>query len=230
MYSPSTLRESEFPAARQADLMLVDPRPFHAELLQYFLIDKIGMEKVERRDGPLADSHPDARQAPRVVMLAAHGEAVYFQSLVRNYRENCPESGMMVLDTRPNPETAVCAVRQGAIAYWTWLDPLEEVTSAIRWAAMGRPSRTPLAREWLTCGPQRLVCLPRSERPPVTLLSRTELRLFQLLARGCRSKQCAEKLNLSPESLSAHLDSLLEKLDARDESELVRRACRHGLL
>jgi DNA-binding NarL/FixJ family response regulator len=230
MSNDSAAFEDSSSTGEGVELAILEPRPLLAQLLTACVRREGRFETIEQFQGPLCLDPFDKFTPPRVVVLSAHGETIYFQSLLRDCREACPNSSLVVLDSRANPATALCAARQGVLAYWTWLDPLDEVLSAVHWAAMGRPSRSPHARQWLTCGPQRLVGLPRSERSALTLLSRVELRLFQLLARGDATEKYAETLGVSSESLDDHLDSLMHKLNVEEKAELIRRACRAGLL
>src|SRR5215510_1792170 len=59
---------------------------------------------------------------------------------------------------------------------------------------------------------------------PQTSLSSRELEVFQLIGQGQRTRAIAEKLHLSVKTIESHRAHIMEKLNLRNSSELVRRA------
>ncbi len=64
----------------------------------------------------------------------------------------------------------------------------------------------------------------------VESLTRRELEVLQLLARGLTNRRIAERLGVSEHTIKFHVAALLGKLDARTRAEAVARAIRLGLL
>ena len=52
-------------------------------------------------------------------------------------------------------------------------------------------------------------------------LTNDELRVAVAIARGRTNRQVADELYLSPKTIDAHLDAILDKLGVRDRSELT---------
>lgn len=61
-------------------------------------------------------------------------------------------------------------------------------------------------------------------------LTRRELEVLQLLARGLTNRQAAERLGLSEHTVKFHVAALLGKLNARTRAEAVARAIGLGLV
>lgn len=62
---------------------------------------------------------------------------------------------------------------------------------------------------------------------PITLSSR-EIEIVQLTARGLIAKQIAETLNISTHTVYTHRKNIMQKLNVRNASELVRLAVNKG--
>lgn len=60
-------------------------------------------------------------------------------------------------------------------------------------------------------------------------LTRQEIRVLQLIAEGNSNKEVAEVLHISTNTVHAHRNSLMRKLDLHKQSELIRYAIREGI-
>ncbi len=89
----------------------------------------------------------------------------------------------------------------------------------------------PLDRDAFLQTVERLI--ERHGRPAALLeesLTRTERRVLFLLLDGKNSREIADILHRSPRTIEAHRSHLMEKLDAANIIELLRRAAELGLL
>jgi DNA-binding NarL/FixJ family response regulator len=75
-----------------------------------------------------------------------------------------------------------------------------------------------------------LSAMRQDEGPPHTTLSDREYQVFQMLASGTSVSEIASRLNLSVKTVSTHKARLLEKLGARNQTELVHYALKHRLI
>ena len=64
----------------------------------------------------------------------------------------------------------------------------------------------------------------------VSDLTRQEHRVLKLVARGWRNSKIAEELVISPRTVETHRQSLMKKLDIKNQFDLVRFAIRQGIL
>jgi DNA-binding NarL/FixJ family response regulator len=65
---------------------------------------------------------------------------------------------------------------------------------------------------------------------PPDALTRRELQVLKLVAEGCSSREIAEQLVISVNTVDRHRQNLLEKLGLHDRVELTRYAIRRGLV
>jgi DNA-binding NarL/FixJ family response regulator len=72
------------------------------------------------------------------------------------------------------------------------------------------------------------------ERPEnaaaATSLTRRELEILGLVARGLSDKEAATALSLSEHTVHRHISNVLNKLDVPSRAAAVARAAQHGLL
>ena len=69
-----------------------------------------------------------------------------------------------------------------------------------------------------------------SPRPMIETLSNREIDVLELLAKRLRTKEIAERLFISAETVRVHLKNLYQKLDVHDRRQAVSRARLLGLL
>ena len=65
---------------------------------------------------------------------------------------------------------------------------------------------------------------------PYETLTNREQEIFQLAAEGMTSAEIAERLCISPRTVELHRSNLMEKLNLRHQTDLVRFAIKRGIL
>jgi len=70
----------------------------------------------------------------------------------------------------------------------------------------------------------------RGDQSPQSLLDEREVEIFKLMAQGLTNVEIAEKLNLSPRTISITSQAIKEKLGMHRPAEITRLAVRHGLI
>ena len=93
---------------------------------------------------------------------------------------------------------------------------------ALALTALQQPDRLP---------PQQSDTLLKASLPPSeNLLSEREQEIVQLLAQALSNREIAERLFLAEGTVKNYLTTLMQKLDAKNRDEAVRRARELGLL
>jgi two-component system NarL family response regulator len=57
-----------------------------------------------------------------------------------------------------------------------------------------------------------------------------EVQVLELIARGLSNKEIGEALTIAEGTVKAHVNSLLDKLEARDRTEAAMIALRRGII
>jgi two-component system, OmpR family, response regulator len=87
----------------------------------------------------------------------------------------------------------------------------------------------PFAPDELLARMRRLVRTPVAAAEASTL-SKRELEVLQLLADGLDQDEIAERLVLSPKTVSSHIQRILGKLDVHSRAQAIAQAYRSGIL
>lgn len=113
----------------------------------------------------------------------------------------------------------------GASGYLTKGCDVEEMVSAIKTIARGGKHISPDIAQQLA-----LSMLPGSDESPFDRLSQREMQILLMITQGHKSQVISDKLCLSPKTVSTYKSRLHDKLNVRNDVELIRMAIQHGLL
>jgi DNA-binding NarL/FixJ family response regulator len=70
----------------------------------------------------------------------------------------------------------------------------------------------------------------RGDMSPQSLLDRREIEIFMLMAQGLTNHEIAERLGLSPKTISNSSQGIKEKLGVHRAADITRLAVKHGLI
>ncbi len=115
-------------------------------------------------------------------------------------------------------------LQSGALGYLTKGCPADELLTAVRNVAQGK--------RYLDAAIARQMALAAvdGEASPLESLSSRELEVALMLARGSAVNEIAERLHLSPKTVSTYKQRLFEKLDVEHTIALAHLLSAHGLL
>lgn len=211
-------------------------------MIRVFLADdhavvRAGLERVisAAADMTVAGTAADGRQ----VLLSAEAGAewdvlvldlslprVSGTEVLRRLRSLRPSLPILILSMYPEDQYAIRLMREGASAYLSKEQPLEELLAAIRRLAAGGT--------YLTAGQAAQVVKGQgaeaAERPLHARLSAREHQVFVLIINGRTVSEIAAELNLSASTVSTHLAHIKDKLGARSITDVVSYAHRAGLV
>jgi two-component system invasion response regulator UvrY len=75
-----------------------------------------------------------------------------------------------------------------------------------------------------------LTVMPGGEKSPLDILSERELQVMLMVTQGEKIQKIADKLHLSPKTVSTYRYRIFEKLAVKSDVELTHFAIRHGLM
>lgn len=143
--------------------------------------------------------------------------------------EDFPETKIVILTMHDDEEYLFHVLKNGASGYVLKNSPDEELFSAIRTVYDGgtyiQPSMaTSLVREFVKKDGDTV------ETDPYKILSKREIEVLPLVAKGYGNKEIAEKLYISVKTVEAHKAKLMEKLNLKSKPELVEYALKKKFL
>lgn len=116
-------------------------------------------------------------------------------------------------------------LKAGATGYLTKGCAVSEIVEAIRTVNKGKRYIGSDVAQQLA-----MTMLPGNDKSPFEALSQRELQVMLMVTQGQKIQEIAEKLCLSPKTVSTYRYRLFEKLDVKSDVELTHLAMRHGMI
>lgn len=213
-------------------VLLVDDHRIVRQGLRQVLSDEPDISVVaEAADGveairqARAFLEPDQGPGLDVVMLDIAMPGRDGLDVLKQLKAEFPRLPVLMLSTYPDKQFAVRSLRLGASGYLNKSADPDEMVTALRKAAGGGRHITASVAEVLATS----ISEPHG-RPAHESLSPREDQVFRLLAQGCSVSGIAERLHLSPNTVSTYRARILEKTGARNDVELALYAVRQQVV
>ena len=194
-----------------------------------------GLKQIiaETSDMVVADEAADGREA---LSKAATGDydvvlldiTMPFHSgvdVLSQLRDERPTLPVLMLSMHPEEQYAVRALRAGASGYLTKESAPEELVAAIRKVSTGGKYVSASLAERLAA-----IVQGDGEALPHETLSRREHQVMCLIASGKTVSEAARELSLSVKTISTYRARILEKLNLKNNAELMRYALKNQLV
>jgi DNA-binding NarL/FixJ family response regulator len=143
-------------------------------------------------------------------------------------RQECPAIKVLVLTAYKDKGYLDRLLKVGASGYVLKISAAEELIGAIRHVAAGGIYLDPQMAERITDGYVRSQFL-RGEIRQKELTTREE-EVLRLIAQGHSNKEIANQLKIAVKTVESHKANLMQKLELRTRTEIVRYALRRGWL
>ncbi len=137
---------------------------------------------------------------------------------IRTIRREFPDARIIVLTTYKGDAQALRALKAGAAGFLLKSTLRKELLDAIRAVHAGRRHIPAEVAQEIAL---HAVYEPLSER---------ELDVLRWVGAGKANKEIANKLNISEETVKAHLKSIFTKLDVGDRTQAVTIAVKRGII
>lgn len=130
-----------------------------------------------------------------------------------------PKTQMMVLTVYDNADTIFDALKAGAISYLLKSTPPQKVIEAIEEVCQGgSPISSQIARKVIEAFAQK-----NNGNKYFQQLSRREQETLELLSKGFRYKEIADKLFVSIDTVRTHARNIYEKLQVNNRVEALKK-------
>jgi DNA-binding NarL/FixJ family response regulator len=156
-----------------------------------------------------------------ILMDVNMGQGMNGIDATREIKDVVPDTKILILTMFTDPGTVAKAVKAGADGYLSKGASKETVVQAIMDVVEGKSVLDPHVTEGI---------FGRIGGRDHRALSDRELRVLQELTHGKSTKEVAENMHISEETVKTYLKQIFRKLDVRDRTEAVAEAFRRGLV
>jgi two-component system invasion response regulator UvrY len=145
--------------------------------------------------------------------------------VLQQIRQHYPKLPVLVLSVHPEDQYAIRVMRAGASGYLNKDSASDELVKAVHRILLGKKYITPSLAEKLAESLDQ-----DADRLPHEILSDREFEVFKLLAAGMAVADIADKLALSPTTVSTYRARILQKMNAKNNADLTRYAMEYKLI
>ncbi len=136
-----------------------------------------------------------------------------------------PGLPVLILSFMPERDVALRVFRAGGAGFVSKQSASDEIVSAVRRVASGRRYVSPIVAEQLASA----AATPEQQGLPHDQLSDRELQVLKLIAAGTSTRDMANALVLSVNTIATYRRRIREKLGLKSDAEAVRYVLEHGL-
>jgi DNA-binding NarL/FixJ family response regulator len=145
--------------------------------------------------------------------------------ILKELKNRKPKIHVLILSIHPEEQYAIRSLKAGACGYLTKESAPDELITAIRKVvACGIYISSSLAEKLA------FDLVTGTQEPPHQALSDREYQVMCMIASGKRIKDIAEQLLLSVKTVSTYRSRILEKMNIKSNTELIRYAIQNRLL
>ena len=196
-------------------VLIVDDHQVVRQGLRFLLEQEDGIQVLgEAADGPSA-IQAVRTLAPTVVLLDLFLPGQDGIGVLGQIKQDRPATEVLMLTSSQDDQHLLAAIRAGALAYLPKTAGVDQVVTAVRAAARGESVLEPRIAARLV----REVRQASARRRPLDQLSPRELEVLAALAHGRTNRQIARALQISEETVKAHVSSVLAKLGLADRTQ-----------
>ena len=207
-------------------VLIVDDHQVVRQGLRTFLELHPGIEVVgEAADGQAALAKT-CQLEPDVVLMDLVMPDMDGIEATRRIRASAPRSQVIALTSFAEDDKLFPAIQAGASSYLLKDVSPEDLVASIQAVHRGEARLHPdIARRLM----QQIAQGPPESEAATGDLTRRELEVVKLIARGCSNSQIARELVISEGTVKTHVSNVLSKLGLGDRTQLAIHAIKTGL-
>ncbi|MCH9652156.1 MAG: response regulator transcription factor [Deltaproteobacteria bacterium] len=206
-------------------VLIADDHSIFRDGLKRLIEEAPGMEVVGEAGSSSETLEVAGKVKPDVVLcdvvMPGRGPVETIQGL----RRKVPDVRILMLTGQPEDHFALRCLKEGAAGYLSKASLTTELIEAIRRLAAGGRYVSEALAETLVFSLD-----PDHDHLPHQKLSDREFQVMLLIAKGMPSREIAEELSLSIKTISTYRSRILEKMNLKNNAELMLYAIRHGLV
>lgn len=209
-------------------ILICDDQAIARHGLQMILSTAPDLEIVGEAENGEAALEVVAQTMPDLVLMDLKMPKLNGVQATKLIRKRFPAVHILVLTTYDADEWVFDAVRAGAHGYLLKDAPPQQLLTAIRHTVEGKAMIDPSVAGKILSGFAKQPATPTTQL--VETLSDREIEVLQLMAEGLTNAEIGAQVHLSEGTIRNYISTILGKLQAKDRTQAVVTAIRHGLI
>jgi DNA-binding NarL/FixJ family response regulator len=212
-----------------ATVLIVDDAELFREALKAAFTQE-GFEVVAVAADAMAGIDLAREHEPDLVMLDLLMPGMSGLEVLGTIQKASPRSRVVLLTASESAEDLLAAVKAGASGYLTKDTPLPRLASAMRDVLAGGAAISPAMGGKLFSSLRDMLRHSGSSALRTPELTGREIEILGLVGEGKTSREIAEELYISENTVRNHVRNVLDKLGMKSRFEAVNWAYREGLI
>jgi DNA-binding NarL/FixJ family response regulator len=172
-----------------------------------------------------SDPEPIVQSKADVVLMDGGTTGATNLQFVLALCQSYPSVQVVLIGMNENESIFLDAVRAGVTGFLLKDASAKDVIAAIRCVSQGEAVCPPrLCRALFRRIAQGESCVPSSTATKDSRLTRRQLELVPMIAKGLTNKEIASHLNLSEQTVKNHIHRMLQKVGAEDRLQVAEKA------
>ena len=228
--APVTRTRPTRAGAPRIRVLVVDDHTLLRQALRVMLDGQEGIEVVgEATNGRDAvDSTETLR--PDVVLMDMVMPGLNGIEATRQITKRAPGTRVLILTAYLEDERLLQALRSGASGYVVKKSDMEELLLAIQSVHRGNTYFSAAVSDEIAVNEVLMQAKQPDAKAGYDLLTVREREVLQLIAEGLSNQAIADELVISVKTVEAHKAHIMNKLNARNRTDLIRYAIKRGLV
>jgi two-component system response regulator NreC len=215
---------------RRIRLLIADDHALLRQALRTLLDGQDGLEVVGEASNGRDAVEAAERLLPDVVLMDMVMPGLNGIEATRQITKRVPGCRILILTAYLEDERLLQALRAGANGYVVKNSDLEELLLAVRSVHRGNTYFSSAVSEEIAVNEVLMQAKQPVPRTGYDLLTNREREVLQLIAEGYSNQRIADELVISVKTVEAHKAHIMSKLHARNRTDLIRYAIKHGLV
>ncbi|MCE7913883.1 MAG: DNA-binding response regulator [Nitrosomonas sp. PRO4] len=212
--------------ANPISILLIDDHPVVRTGYRRLLESTEDMTVVAEAENGATGYQLWQEHKPDVIILDLNMPGICGFETIHRMISKDPTVRILVFSMLNNVTMVHRALKAGAIGFISKQSGIGEMIHAVRQVSMGKKY---IESELATAVAMHAT---RKENPenPFDLLTKREFQIVKLIVEGNSNSEIAEKISISPKTVSVHYLNLMRKLDLQNTTQLIRLALNHNII